>query len=80
MRPNPGSKAMWVVIPLLFVEMSSDESELTFFCFFDEILVFVMVERLEQYNLLLSVNSHMKLARFSHTRHIYHLEQERWLV
>ena len=70
----PVVKPCRVVIPLSFVEMSSDNSELTFFLFLDE--VFVLVEHLEQYNLLLSANFHMEPVQFLHTRHVEYLEQE----
>ena len=54
----PAVEPCRVVIQLSFVEMSLDNSEMTFFFFLHE--VFVLVERLEQYNFLLSANFHME--------------------
>ena len=53
MGPTLAVKPCRVVIPLSFEAMSSDNSELTLFFFFlNKVFVFVMVDRLEKYNLL----------------------------
>ena len=58
-------------LPLSFEAMSSDNSEMTFFFFFlDEDFVFVMVEHLEQYNLLLFANSHVEPGQFLYNRQV----------
>ena len=70
-------KPCGLVIQLSFEAMSLDNSELTLFFFsLDKVFVFVMVVCLEQYNLLLSANSHVEPGQFIHTRYVEYLEQE----